>query len=128
MYKKSVLGTVISICFFIVLTTTSCESNKKEILFACDSINVKYSTEVKNILQNNCYNCHATATASSFGSGIVLDNYAGVKNWVNSNPAGNGGLLLQDIKSGRMPKGASQLSSCDIAKVSKWIFDGALNN
>ena len=128
MIKNSYPGLIFSICFLVVLTTSSCENNKKEILFACDSINVTYSAHVKIILENNCYNCHGTNTASSFGSGIKLDSYSSVKNWVNTNPGSNGGILLQNLKTGRMPKGAAKLNSCDIAKVSKWIVDGALNN
>jgi mono/diheme cytochrome c family protein len=126
--KRSFIGLTITICFFILITSTSCENNKKEILFACDSINVTYGAQVKVILENNCYNCHGTNTASSFGSGIKLDSYSSVKNWVNTNPGSNGGILLQNLKTGRMPKGAAMLNSCDIAKVSKWIADGALNN
>ncbi len=128
MIKRSLAFLCVGVIFFFVFTTSSCVNNKKEVLFACDSINVKYSSEVITILANNCYNCHATNTASSFGSGIILDNYASVKNWVNTNPGSNGGLLLQNIKTGRMPKGAAKLNSCDIAKVNKWIVDGALNN
>lgn len=128
MIKSSFFALIITICFFAVITTTSCESNKKEILFACDSINVTYSSQVKVILENNCYNCHGTNTANSFGSGIKLDSYSSVKNWVNTNPGSNGGLLLQNLKTGRMPKGAAKLNSCDIAQVNKWIVDGALNN
>lgn len=115
-------------CFFTINFFASCSNNKKELLFVCDSIHVKYSVNVKPILQNNCYNCHATSTAPSFGSGIILDNHTDITTWVNTTVGSDGGLLLQNLKTGRMPKGASKLNSCDVAKIAKWIRDGALNN
>jgi uncharacterized membrane protein len=128
MKRSGIILSIIACFFTISILLISCENNKKELLFACDSTNVKYSTTIKPIIENNCYNCHSTASASNFGSGIVLDNHTDVKAWVDITSGSDGGQLLQDVKSGRMPKGRSKLSDCEIAKISQWIKGGALNN
>lgn len=112
--------------------STSCANNKKEVLFGCDSINVKYSTNVKSILANNCDRCHSTANGASFGNGIFLDSYTQVTAFVDTTTGGNGGLMLNNIKhtagANPMPKGAAKISDCEIAQIARWIKNGAPNN
>lgn len=131
MKKKSFLTLGSVVLAAAIFFSTSCVNNKKDVLFACDSTNVSYSKTVKPILQNNCYNCHSAANATTLGGGNVLDNYADVIFWVDTTSGGDGGILLGNIKhtGNAMPKPpASKLSDCDIAKIGHWISEGAKNN
>ena len=116
----------------ISIFSTSCSNNKKDVLFGCDSVNVKFSTTIKPILANNCDRCHSTATGATFGNGIFLDSYTEITAFVDITSGSDGGILLNNIKhsagANPMPKGSAKISDCEIAKISKWIKDGALNN
>ncbi len=107
---------------------SSCANNKKELLSACDSVNVKFAADIKPIIENNCYNCHAAANYTNFGGNIKLENYDDIYSFVDTTVGSGGGILLFDVKTGRMPKGRSKLVDCETAKIEKWIKDGALNN
>lgn len=111
-----------------ILISSGCYYDKYNKLYppvtvsTCDSVNVTYSVTVRGILDSYCMGCHDAATAS--GSAI-LDSYSNVLPWAQ------GGQLMGDVKqlSGffQMPPG-SKLSDCDIAKLQKWVNDGAPNN
>ena len=92
----------------------------------CDTSNVRYSVEVTNIISANCYSCHATAVANSSGGGNRLEGYANLKIYASS------GVLLSVLNHEQgyspMPKNASKLSDCDIAKIRTWIRIGMPNN
>ncbi len=92
----------------------------------CDTSNIRYSVEVTNVLTANCYTCHASAVAAGSGGGNKLDSYTNLKAYASS------GLLLNVILHtpgyDQMPKNASKLSDCDIAKIRTWIRNGMLNN
>ncbi len=94
----------------------------------CDTTaTMSYQTHIKPILANSCganNSCHNTQGA---GGGVVLENYAGVKSTVN-----NGNFIsaiIWDGNASQMPKGSpTQLSACSIAKIQKWVDNGALDN
>lgn len=120
-----------SIIIILVATIWVGCTYKKEVVdyptvtsVTCDTTNVRYSAEVVAILSANCYSCHA-APASS-GGGIVLNNYASLKNWANNNTLYH--VINQTPGYNPMPKGGSKLASCDIAKIRTWIRNGAPNN
>lgn len=90
----------------------------------CVIATATFTSDVKPIMQRECYSCHTT----SFASGnTILDTHAGVKS-----AAIDHGHLLAVInhEPGHtpMPLGAGKLPACDIAKIKKWIDLGALNN
>jgi hypothetical protein len=92
---------------------------------ACDTMStIRYSTDIVNILKNNCYICHDGP--ANAGAGYVLDKYEGVKIMVDNT------LLLKAIThspgASPMPKGSSKLSDCNIAQIRTWIRNGAPNN
>lgn len=90
---------------------------------ACDTVNMKYATNVQPILQNNCYSCHGNGQVSG---GVSLDNYTKVKAQVD-----NGKLLAVITHASgypAMPKGLPKLPDCDINKIRDWINRGAANN
>lgn len=89
----------------------------------CDSVSVSYSKSVEPIITTWCVGCHNQNNA---GGGISLSTHNDVLNCINSN------RLLGSIKhlSGfsPMPKNGGQLSTCDIAKIEKWVKLGAIKN
>ena len=89
----------------------------------CDTVNMKYATNVQPILQSNCYSCHATNVATH---GVILDTYNGVKQ-----QADNGNLLnVINHAPGypAMPYGLPKLSECNINIITDWVRRGAPNN
>jgi hypothetical protein len=90
----------------------------------CDTANVKYSVEIVTILSANCYRCHAAP--ANAGGGIVLNSYSNLKPWATSNTLYH--VVNQTPGYDPMPKGASKIPACDIAKIRTWIRNGSLNN
>ncbi len=119
--KLSLLFVIIVACF------TSCKNDKAELLYPsneiCDTANVTYSGTILPILRENCYRCHAgSSTVGPFN----LDSYADV-----SIRAANGqlwGAVSHSNGFVPMPKDAAQLSTCNLAKIKKWLDDGYPNN
>ncbi len=90
---------------------------------ACDTTNVTFSSSVLPLLNTYCNGCHG---GSSPSGDINLTNYNGAKaNAVN-------GKLVGSVKwvssYSAMPQNASKLSSCNIAKLEKWVALGAKND
>lgn len=118
----------IGILICILIFSSGCYYDKYNKLYppvtisTCDSVNVTYSTTVKGIISNYCMGCHNASMASG---GAIFETYDGVNAWVAN------GKLMGDVKqlSGYfpMPPGA-KLSDCDLAKMQKWVNDGAPNN
>jgi hypothetical protein len=121
------------IIFPLLLLTifSSCYNDKAELLYpasACQSDSVTYSGVVGQILMVNCASadgCHKTADAPTSG-GVSLDNVAGAQ------AVANNGKLVAVIThatgANPMPKNLPKLDDCSIAKISKWVADGAPNN
>lgn len=90
---------------------------------ACDTSSVKYSVQVKTIIDANCKGCHS---GSSPQGGIDLSSHELVKAQVTANK------LYQAISHAGgvspMPKGGNKLSDCQIRAVKIWIDAGSLNN
>jgi mono/diheme cytochrome c family protein len=118
--KKIVLFVISS---FVVLS--SCYYDKEDLLYGpsqCDTSAVKYSVQIKSILNASCLSCHSGTAAA--GGGIKLDDYTSVKN-----AATNGTFLSSVTRSvNPMPKGSARLNECRIAEIRTWIREGAPNN
>ncbi len=90
---------------------------------SCDTTAVTFSGKTLPILRANCFNCHA----ANIGLGnVLLEPYAEVRRYVDD------GSLLCSVQHGGgcspMPKGAAQLSACDLSLLQTWINAGAPNN
>jgi mono/diheme cytochrome c family protein len=111
--------------FLFIATCSSCYYDKEELLYGsipCDTVNVKYSVQIKNTLQASCFTCHGGSAAS--GGGIQLGDYVSLKK-----VADNGSLLNAITRSvNTMPKGGAKLPDCKIAEIRAWIQNGAPNN
>jgi hypothetical protein len=91
----------------------------------CDTVNMKYSTNIVPILQANCYSCHGSISNSgSFGR--VLEGYGNLKPYAES------GTLIGVITHANgfipMPQNGPKLSECNINKIRSWIENGMQNN
>lgn len=88
----------------------------------CDTVNVKFSSHVFPVIQQNCQSCHGTTNPSG---GVSLTNHAQVVSAVTNKN------LLEIIKhtSGfkAMPPGA-KMPNCEIRKIELWLNDGMPNN
>lgn len=125
MYKSSLC---ISTVAFLVLFSACKKENVEDInkgFNLCDTTNVRYATTIVSIMNTSCatQGCHATG---SNAANLSLDKYVDVKR-----VADNGKLLkVINHQSGvvPMPSGAPKLDECSLAKIKKWVDDGALNN
>lgn len=89
---------------------------------SCDSVNVFFSKQIKDIVQNNCQGCHSGASPAA---GLVLTNYGEI-----AAIAGNGKLMnviTHQPGFPAMPQG-SKLSSCEISIIRNWVNNGFPNN
>lgn len=125
---KRLLFTVSALIIACCLIVSCTKKNEVELAGntpppPCDTVNMKYSTDVVAILTANCYSCHAGNNPSS---GIHLDSYVALKLY-----AGNGtlkGVINHDPGYPAMPEGGAKLSDCDINKIQSWINNGMQNN
>lgn len=89
----------------------------------CDtSAVITYVKHVSQILGVSCVNCH---TSSAPAGGVALDNYNDVKRYANT------GQLLGALKHANafkpMPPN-TQLDTCYIGEIERWVNAGATNN
>jgi hypothetical protein len=123
--KLKILLVAIGVPVFLLYLSGCSKNNAVQLSggATCDTTNVKYSTQVLPILQNNCYRCHQGPGASS---GIDFSNYADFKGWSES------GYVVGDITSAPdftpMPYGGPPLSTCEINTIVAWIHQGMQNN
>jgi hypothetical protein len=117
---------------FIGLSLTGCYYDTEEELYpdsgtptTCDTTTVRYSVEVKSILDSKCNTCHGGASASA---GIRLDTYADTKAYLDAQKVRFVSSVVQDGVASVMPKGGAKLIDCDINKLKAWINAGYPEN
>lgn len=113
---------------FIVLSfvLAGCYYDVEEELYGtteCTTTDISYVQDIVPILRVDCYDCHSVE--ANFGN-ITIEGHSQITEYVND------GSLLGSINYeagySPMPQGGSQLLDCEIAKIEKWIIDGAPNN
>lgn len=91
--------------------------------YTCDTINYKFSSRIKPLVDTWCVGCH---NASNAGGGYDLSTYSGIVTSINDN------RFLQSINQeagySPMPKNVNKLSDCEIKAITKWINSGYPNN
>jgi uncharacterized membrane protein len=89
----------------------------------CDTIDFKYSTAIKPLIQSKCQGCHNPA---SLGGNIDLSTYTATKVSVLN------GKLYGSINwaagFSAMPKSSVKMPACEITQIKKWIDAGSQNN
>jgi hypothetical protein len=90
---------------------------------ACDTSNVTFTASIKPIVSNKCQGCHSS---SNPGGGYDFTTYAGVKARVSDGKLWGSVNFVTGYPT--MPKNGNKLSTCELAKIKKWIDAGAPNN
>lgn len=113
-----------------LLVLSSCYKDNAEDMYpgsggsSCDTTNVTFAATIKPVLDARCATagCHAGAATT----GIDLSTHSGAAAVASS------GQLLDAInqngQAAAMPQGQPKLDDCTIAKITKWVNDGAPNN
>ncbi|MEP7277460.1 MAG: hypothetical protein ABI813_02350 [Bacteroidota bacterium] len=109
------------VCFIVTIAFAGCAYAKKDVIeIPCMVVdNISYTTDIAPIIEANCSDCHSAASSSS---GILLDNYEGLKFY-----AQNGylyGTISHSDGFRPMPDGGAKLNNCTIATIKKWIDNG----
>lgn len=117
----------LALAFMLTGFLTSCYYDNEEELYPgqaiCDTSNVSYLNDIQPVLTSNCNACHSGASPQA---GIRTDNYTDLMIIVNDGRF-QGAVNHEDGFS-PMPQNAPQLDECSLAKINRWIADGANNN
>lgn len=129
--QRSLKHIILGVLSMATISVVGCYKDNAEEMYppagggsTCDTSNVTFSNTVNAIITTKCATagCHATSSPT----GINLSSYAGIASIANS-----GKLMASITHSGgasAMPKGLPKLDDCSIAKIKKWVDDGAPNN
>lgn len=91
-------------------------------LSGCDTSNLRFSSNIRSIIDSNCKSCH---NASNPQGGYDFTNHSGIKAAVNDNKLE--GVIEHALGFKPMPPG-NKIPDCDVAKIKRWIINGALDN
>ena len=91
---------------------------------------VNYETEIKPLIEANCFDCHSQDRRKG---GLSLATYADLLDGGKDGPVvrpgnGSGSMMverLHGIGGEQMPKDAAPLSAAEVALVQRWIDEGA---
>lgn len=88
----------------------------------CDTTDMRYSVEIRQIFQDKCDKCHLSSSPSY--SGIPFETYNEVKEVVD-----NGKLLIRiNDANAPMPQDEGLMSICNRQKIEAWVNAGAPDN
>jgi hypothetical protein len=118
--------TIISVFLFFFV---SCYYDSEEALYpalsaTCDTTNVTFSKTIAPMLNNSCYACHSNNTATSFGAGIRLQDYADVVAKADR----VAGSIKHLSSYSFMPKNGGMIKTCSIEQFDIWVRKGMVNN
>src|SRR3954468_17707083 len=115
------LAAIIIVCNLMMVSSCS-KSNEADLAKdttvggGCDTVNMKYATNVQPIISSYCYGCHGNGSASG---GITLDSYAKLK--VQADNGNLIGVITHTAGFPAMPEGGAKLSDCNINIIKDWI-------
>jgi hypothetical protein len=89
---------------------------------------LSFEKDIRPILKAHCFHCHGEEGEVKGGLDVRLKRF--LEKGGESGPAVIAGrphasLLLEQVKSGEMPKGDKKLKAEEIAKIEQWIAEGA---
>ena len=97
---------------------------KNNACLGCDTLTIaSFSNHIQPIIQTACVGCH---TSSAPQGNIALETYAQIQTQLSNGKLM--GSIKHEIGFSPMPRGGNKLSDCNIAKLEKWIAQGAPNN
>ncbi|MFU8843257.1 MAG: hypothetical protein ACNA7V_05560 [Bacteroidales bacterium] len=118
---------IVSLAAFALTMMQSCYYDNEEELYPvagnCDTTNVTYSGTVVPIMANTCNSCHGSSIAQG---GIRTDNYTDLKTIADNDRLW--GAINHETGYRPMPDNLPKMNDCNLAKIRKWLDDGALNN
>ena len=126
---KNILVTIcalLGMCFVFSCSSDSEEDLYPESFCNTDTLTVSFATDIVPVLETSCYACHSLANGPNNGGGIILEGHANV--FIYADNGSLFGSINHDADYTAMPLGGAKLEACTIAKVEKWIADGALDN
>lgn len=124
--KKSLAALACLIGMALLTMPSGCYYDNEEDLYGpdttvCDTISMRYSVEVKKILEDNCNDCHVS-TGPTY-SGIPYETHAQLQE-----VALNGKLVERiNDQSAPMPQ-TGLMDKCSRLKLEAWVKAGAPNN
>ena len=122
--KKKLLPLLILLAGFYGCYNDNAEDLYPHITAAnCDTANVTYAGVIQPVIATNCVKsgCHLGV----YPTGYDLSDYSGL-----AAVAGNGKLVaaIEHTGPNPMPQDAPKLDDCTIAKIKKWVTEGAQDN
>jgi mono/diheme cytochrome c family protein len=130
MFKKLILAS--TLCLLGIVLFEGCYYDKADQQYpnvGCDTAVVRYSVEIKSILDANCSSCHE---GDGSISGINLYDYSTISGLALDGQYVYGSLLSAVLHEGGnpnpMPQGGSKLPDCELNKFRAWVNSGAPNN
>lgn len=121
---KFILASFVTFLVVLVsLVPRACENNNEVDLYGiieCDTLNITWESDIKDILAANCVVCHGPVTArnnvrhDSYEAEMIVVNdgrLRGVVNHLDGYP--------------RMPYNMPKLPECELNKINAWLNAGA---
>jgi hypothetical protein len=87
-----------------------------------------FERDIRPILKAHCFHCHGEEKEIKGGLDVRLKHF--MEKGGDSGPAiaagkAHNSLLIEQLRSGDMPKGGKKLPEGEIAKIEQWIAEGA---
>lgn len=125
--KKSIAAFVLLAGMVLAILPAGCYFDNEEELYGpdlitnCDTTGMRFSVEIKQIMEDNCNACHISTSPSY--SGIPFENHAQFK------AVALNGKLLDRINNQAAPMPQSGLMSlCNRLKIEAWVKAGSPDN
>src|SRR4051812_10958235 len=123
MVKKIVLAA--TALFTAMIVFQGCVYHKADVEYpasgsGCDTTGMRYSVDIKAILDANCKSCHDGTDVSGFD----LYDYPTISSLALDGQFTYGTLLSAVMHEGgapEMPQGGPKLQECDINKIAAWV-------
>ena len=105
------------ICVMVIISITSCEYSKSDILPDCATVPARFQTDVLPLIHTKCATvCHNTFTTNKGGP---LTSYTEIHNKAD--------LIKFMVETRKMPQ-IGTLTDAEIKIISCWVDAGAVNN
>jgi hypothetical protein len=125
--RKYISSTLVAAAVITCFAISCSKANEADLNTGntCDTTAVTYSTDIVNILSNNCYECHGAGSTAGSG-GIDLSTYNNLK--VHADAGHLVAVVTHAPGFPAMPYGKPKLDDCSINKIVAWVNQGAKNN
>lgn len=99
---------------------------------------ISFTKDVKPLIDQNCTECHSPGQQGAEASGFITTDYDSIMKGTKYGPVVVAGNAISSTfyrlvagkvdPSIRMPHGKEAIADADVAKIEKWIDQGAKNN